>query len=110
MDKRLNDRSMGLFESKPVELFYIWRDHQKNPWTCRPRGGESYEEMKQRLNSFLQDLAKKKYKTVLIVSHLPILKVARGHFKHLSNKAMDKPTEKNIPNCKIMRFTMPSKF
>jgi broad specificity phosphatase PhoE len=103
-DKRLNDRSMGEFEGRPATLFYIWRDAHKNRWTCRPKGGESYEDMKERVNNFLKDLAKKKYKKVLIVSHLPILKVMRGHFKKLSNAAMDKLTEKQVPNAKIFRF------
>lgn len=103
-DKRLNDRSMGVFENHPATLFYVWRDHQPNPWTAKPKGGESYEDMKKRFASFLKDLLKKDYKNVLIVSHLPILKVARGYFKKLSNKQMDKLTERDVPNCKIFNF------
>ncbi len=104
-DKRLNDRATG-FENKNVQLFYDWRDQQKNHWTCRHRGGESFEAMKKRFAAFLKDLKKTDYQNVLIVSHMPILKVARGYFKHLTNKQMDAWTEKQVPNCKIMRFTM----
>lgn len=102
-DRRLNDRATG-FENKNVQLFYEWRDKQKNPWTCRHRGGESYEDMKKRFSAFLKDLRKAKYQNILIVSHMPILKVARGYVKKLSNKQMDAWTEKQVPNCKIMRF------
>lgn len=107
-DERLNDRQMGVFENQPASLFYIWRDKQKDCWRCRPPQGETYEEMKKRVAAFLKDLSKQKYKKVLIVTHLPIIKVMRGYFKKLDNKAMDAPMEKNIPNCRIMKFTLPN--
>ncbi len=105
-DKRLNDRSMGIFEDKPASFFYSWRDKHTNRWSCRPKGGESFEEMKKRFADFIQDLSKKDYKQVLIVSHLPILKVARGYFKALSNEKMDSLTEARVPNCHIIRFNL----
>lgn len=107
-DKRLNDRATG-FDNKEVNLFYTWRDQQKNPWTCERRGGESFEDMKKRFLSFLKSLEKTNYKKVLIVAHLPILKIARGYFKQLTNEQMDRWTEKQVPNCKIMKFEMPNK-
>jgi alpha-ribazole phosphatase len=107
-DGRLNDRSTGN-ENKSVSFFYKWREKQKNPWTARPRGGESYQDLKDRLNSFLKDLEKEKYKTVLIVSHLPVLAAAYSHFKKLSNEKTGLWTEKEIPNCKIMRFNLVTK-
>lgn len=106
MDARLNDRLMGVFEGKSAKLFYVWRDKQANPWTAKPKGGESYEQMKKRIISFLNDLAKLDYKNVLIVTHLPVVKVIRGYFKKLDNKTMDRLTEKNVPNCKIMSFSL----
>ncbi len=106
MDKRLNDRQMGPYEDKPASLFYAWRDSQRNPWTATPRGGESYESLKKRAKAFLSDLARTEYKAVLIVTHLPVLKVIRGQFKGLSNAAMDKLDEKAIPNCKVFRFSL----
>ncbi len=106
-DKRLNDRSMGEFEDRPASLFYSWRDAHANRWTCRPKGGESYEQMKKRAYSFLKDLSKKDYKNVLVVSHLPILKVMRGYFKGLNNQQMDALTDKQVHNTKIFRFTLP---
>lgn len=108
-DERLNDRSMGEFEGKSASLFYAWRDKQKRPWTAIPKGGESYESLKKRAQLFIKDLAKKDYKTVLIVTHLPIIKVLRGYFKNLSNEVMDKLTEKQVPNCKIMVFKVSKK-
>mgnify|MGYP000909610308 FL=1 len=108
VDKRLNDRSVGC-EDQPVDIFYTWRDKQKNPWTGRFRDGESYEDMKKRIASFLKDLSKMDYKTVLIVTHLPILKAMRGYFKGLSNEQMDALSEAQVPNCRIMRFILPSK-
>lgn len=104
MDGRLNDRSMGVFEDQPAKSFYAWRDKQVNPWTVKPRGGESYEQMKKRVGAFLHDLEKLDFKNVLIVTHLPVVKVIRGYFKKLDDKTMDKLTEKDIPNCKVMNF------
>jgi len=106
VDKRLNDRLMGEFEGGPASLFYTWRDKQKNPWTAVPKRGESYEHLKNRAQEFLNDLSHENYQTVLIVTHLPIIKVMRGYFKQLSNKTMDKLTEKDIPNGKIMVFNL----
>ncbi len=106
VDGRLNDRAIGC-EGKPVSNFYAWLAPRKNPWTAVPVGGESYEQMKKRLAAFLRDLAKQDYKTVLIATHLPILKAARGYFKKLTNEKMDSLSEAQVPNCKIMRFTLP---
>lgn len=108
MDKRLNDRLMGIYEGKPAGLFYAWRDVQKNRWTCIPKNGESYESLKKRIATFLKDLSKKDYKEVLVVTHLPVLKVMRGYFKHLNNEAMDRLTEKQVTNCRIMKFNLKS--
>ncbi len=105
VDGRLNDRNIG-FEGRPSTLYYEWVAKRKDRWNSVPRGGETYEQMKKRFASFIKDLAKKDYKTVLIVTHLPILKVARGYFKKLSNAQMDSLTPKQVPNCKIMKFTL----
>lgn len=105
IDKRLNDRSTG-YEDKEVTLFYNWRSQQKNVWTAKRRGGESYEDMKKRLASFLADLKKMNYKNVLVVAHLPILKVARGYFKKLTNAEMEALKDSQVQNCKIMRFNL----
>lgn len=105
-DKRLNDRLMGEFEGKRASLFYAWRNKHKKPWAVIPKGGESYLDLEKRVKLFLSDLSKKNYKTVLIVSHLTVIAVMKGYFKHLSNRAIDKLTEKNIPNCKVMIFNL----
>ncbi len=107
VDKRLNERGMGSYEDKPVSLFYEWRNKHKNPWTCAPRGGESYEQLKKRVASFFKDLMKEDYKTVLIVTHLTVLKTARGFFKNLDNVTMDRLNEKDLPNGKILNFNVP---
>lgn len=108
-DNRINDRSTG-YENKSVSFFYEWREKQKKPWSARPRGGESYQDLKKRLASFLKDLGKEPYKTVLVVSHLPVLAAAYAYFKNLSDDKTAFWTEKEIPNCKIMRFNLPTKI
>jgi broad specificity phosphatase PhoE len=46
------------------------------------------------------------YHNVLIVTHLPILKVARGYFKKLTNAQMEALKDSQVQNCKIMRFNV----
>lgn len=108
-DKRLNDRATG-FEGKHVNYFYQWRSLQKSPFKSVPPGGESYEQMKARLRLFLKDLRTSGLRNVLVVTHLPIIKAARGYFLELSNTAMDSWTEKQVPNCRIIQFKFPKRL
>ncbi len=104
-DGRINDRNTG-YENKSARLFYAWRDAQKNPWTAKPRGGESYIDLKKRLLAFIKDIQKEEHKTVLVVSHLPVLAAAYAYFKKLPDIKTAYWTEKEVPNCKIMKFSI----
>ena len=85
VDKRLNDRQTGL-SGRPVDEFFEAIDKSNNPWTVKLGEGESFEEEKERVKSFLDDLKEKDHKNVLIVAHEEPIKIIRGFFKNLSNK------------------------
>jgi len=108
-DGRLNDRNTG-FENKSVEFFYKWRAAQKNPWTATPKNGESYQALKKRLSAFLKDLKKEDYKVVLVVAHLPVLAAFKGIIEGISDDITGYWTDKQVPNCKIMKFNISSNF
>lgn len=108
-DGRLNDRNTG-FENQSVKFFYEWRAAQKNPWSATPKNGESYQALKKRLSAFLKDLQKEDYKVVLVVAHLPVLAAFYGLINDVSDDITGNWTEKQVPNCKIMKFNISSNF
>ena len=84
IDKRLNECDFGIFGGlsfKTAEKKYpeIFKARKKDLWRIPYPGGESFEEVFLRLNSFLRDLKKDAKKSLLervvIVSHATPLKV-----------------------------------
>ncbi len=70
-DKRLQELSFGLWENKrwnnlPTEELNLWMDDYVN--VCVP-GGESYVQLSERINSFLNEVLAKDYKTISIITH-----------------------------------------
>lgn len=81
VDARLNDGRSG-FESKPFAEYEKALSGVADKWSARFNGGESMEDIKQRVAAFIDDLRTKKYDAVLIVTSLwviqAMLAVARG--------------------------------
>lgn len=78
-DGRLNERSFGIFEGKNYE--YIKSQHKKEcekwnkDWVnYKPPQGESYIEMCERVESFMDDIKKLKYENILIVTHAGVMR------------------------------------
>ena len=67
VDKRLNDISTGR-ENGSDSAYNAERAAADDPFTFRPDGGESLVDVVQRMKSFLEDLRKTKYQSVLVVS------------------------------------------
>src|SRR3989338_5397728 len=85
IDKRINDRKTG-FEGKSY-YDYI-KVIEKDKFHIKPKGGESFQEEKKRVFSFLDDLIKMNHKTILVVSHEEIMKIVKGYFENLSDEEM----------------------
>lgn len=85
VDPRINDIRNG-FEGKPVEEYRAAMRAAKDRWTVRFNGGENFEETKQRVALFLNDLRKRTEDSVLIVTHQAIAKHIYGNLHNLSNE------------------------
>ena len=75
--KELRERCRGIFEGKPLEEFDEDREKSGLPHSLyKPEGGESLEEVKERIFSFLKNLIENyKNKTILIVGHGGVNKI-----------------------------------
>ncbi len=102
VDKRINDRLTG-FQDRPVEEYEKALRNSRDIWNAKFGNGESLEEEKNRVFSFLGELIEEKYKTVLVVTHLETIQIISGYFKNLSNREM-----LNVPvaNCQVFKFTI----
>lgn len=100
IDPRINDRKTG-FEGRSVEEFYS--AIEKDKFYIKPKGGESFQDEKERVFSFLKELMKLKYHCVLVVTHEEIMKIADGYFNKLSDEEMWK---NRVENGEMMEFVI----
>ncbi len=85
VDKRINDIVSGL-EGGNVEEYRAQRLIAPDKWTFKLEGGESFEDIKSRVNSFLKDLKKRKEENILIVTHQITAKIIYGIINNISNE------------------------
>jgi probable phosphoglycerate mutase len=85
VDSRLHDNRTG-YEGKPVKDYLDALYKAKDMWTVRLNDGESIEDVKQRVSSFIEDLKNKKYETVLIVTSQMVIQCFNAIVNHLSNE------------------------
>lgn len=93
-DKRLRDISFGIFEGKTLKEYQSFWKSFKERFTKKPKGGESYSDVKKRIFKFLKKLEKKyQGKTILLVSHERPLAMLEGAVKGLKNEEYLKEIE-----------------
>jgi alpha-ribazole phosphatase len=80
-DQRLNDINMG-YEGKPVSNYRTALANQPDIWTAKFNDGESLQDVRLRVNGFLDWLKAAPYKNVLIISHLTILQLMQSRLEH----------------------------
>jgi len=106
IDPRLNERKTG-FDGKHVsefrKLINADRFDLKDRFNTKPPNGESWQEEKARISSFLKDLEGKDYRSVLVVTHGEVMQIMVGYFKKLSDEEI---WDLEIDNCEVMEFTM----
>lgn len=88
-DSRINDTLTG-FEGRPVQEFGKARREANNRWTVRLNGGESFEDQKQRVKLFLEDLKKRPEANILVVTHQAIARLIYASVHVLPNEKVDK--------------------
>ena len=98
VDSRINDRKTGLEGGTTSDFNEIMKDDLFNK---KINDGESFQEEKKRVFSFLDELSKLDYKNVLIVSHHETIKIITGYFKKLNDQEM---WDLRINNCMVQEF------
>lgn len=89
--EKLREISGGIYEGKPKEELHEAREKsRKTKLEFRPEEGETFEELKERVKNFLEELKKKyKGKTVLICSH-------GNYIETLLGILLKRPLEKSL--------------
>lgn len=100
VEPKINDRRVGhAFNDKPVSDFF---DALKpNPFNLKFDGGESFQEEKKRVFSFLEELRNLKCKTILVVTHSETLQIINGYYNNLSDQEM---WDTKIDNCEVLEI------
>ena len=80
----LNDHRSG-YEGKNAQLLIDALDAAENRWTARFNGGESIEDMKLRVATFIDELRTKPYDAVLIVTSGWVIRVMVAVIENISN-------------------------
>jgi len=83
VDPRISDRKSGL-EGQPKSKYYDFV--KPDPFNIKHEDGESFQEEKKRVFSFLDDLKALKANSVLVVGHNEPLKIVYGYFHNLSDE------------------------
>jgi len=98
IEPRINDRKTG-YEGKPVDEFQ--KALRADIFHASLPGGESFQDEKKRVFSFLEKLKQYSMNTILVVTHAEILKIIYGYFECLTDKEM---WEKEIDNCHVLEI------
>jgi broad specificity phosphatase PhoE len=88
-DKRLGDIVTG-FEGKSVKQYKEMREVAENKWTFKLKDGESFEDVRNRVQSYMDDLRSRNEGSVLIVTHLVILKLIYAICNDLPNEEAER--------------------
>jgi len=96
--EELNDIRTG-FDGRPVGEYFNAVGHDR--LNTVPRGGESLNQFKLRINAFIDILLMEDYGDILIVAHEETMRVFAARFNRLSDQEMD---SLSFENCEILSF------
>ncbi len=100
IDSRLSERKTGL-DKMPVKK---WKNiSRKNKFSIKLKGGESFQEEKARLKSFLNELKNKPYQQVLLATHGEPMQIINGILKKLSDK---KAVQQKMRNASLRFYSL----
>ncbi|HSX34025.1 MAG TPA: histidine phosphatase family protein [Candidatus Saccharimonadales bacterium] len=88
IEPRLNDIRTG-YEGKHFTEYNAALEKAPNRYTARFNGGESIEDVKARIQSFVRDLRGQQYETVLIVTSEVIVQAFCAVLQDISNEAAE---------------------
>ncbi len=81
----LNDHRSG-YEGKSAKLLMQALDEAEDRWTARFNDGESIEDMKHRIEMFIDELKTEPYDIVLVVTSQWVIHAAVAIIQHISNE------------------------
>ena len=87
-DGRINDVLTG-FEGVQASEFREFRSSAADPWNVKSANGESYEDEKVRVQSFLDSLKSRDMNAVLVVTHQAIARLIYANIHGLPNERAD---------------------
>lgn len=98
IEHKINDRKTG-FDGKLVTDFF---DALKpDLFKLKFNNGESFQEEKKRVFSFLKELEDLNHSVILVVTHSEILQIINGYYNNLSDQEM---WNTKIDNCEILNI------
>ena len=102
-DERIIEADFGRYElmgyySTGIKMMAYWSVPELFP---APEGVETVEKMRRRTASFLEDLKKKDYETVLVACHGGIIRPIRGYLENKKSGIVWRPRPKN---CEIFVY------
>ena len=100
VESRINDRKTG-FDSKPVSDFF--EALKPDIFNLKFNNGESFQEEKKRVFSFLEEIKNYNLNNILVVTHSEILQIINGYFNNLSDQEM---WNIKIDNCQILEVNL----
>ena len=98
IESRINERKTG-FEGKLVSDFF--NALKSDPFNLKFNNGESFQEKKRSVFSFLEELENLNYNEILVVTHGEILQIINGYYNNLSDQEM---WNIEIDNCEILNI------
>ena len=114
VDDRLTERTLGAFDGRKIQelkadpaYLHYFTDPRladfRASFTTRAPGGENYADVTARVSSFLEDLKKKPYKKVVIVSHYAAI---RCMIKLAKNLSEEETLALKISHCEPIRLEL----
>ena len=100
MEPRINDRKTG-YDSEPVSDFF--EALKPDIFNLEFNNGESFQEEKKRVFSFLEEIKNYDLNNILIVTHSEILQIINGFFNNLSDQEM---WNTKIDNCQVLEVSL----
>ena len=100
VDSRINDRKTG-FEGRPAADFF--KALKPDIFNLKFNNGESFQEEKVRVHSFLKDLESLEYNNILVVTHSEIMQIINGYYNNLPDQEM---WDQDPDNCQIFEFNI----
>ena len=104
IEPRINERKMGSEGKMFHEYLHQIKD---DPFNITLPGGESFQDIKQRIANFLEELKTRDYENVLIVTHGQPVHVMYGYFNKLTDVEMYKnDKDDTIKNASVHVFDL----